>query len=118
MNTMIASAVGLAKTPQFCSARRQMERRLKRAAAQVTMALPLKMERRNQILAEAWRAIHWLCGFEAFVIRGGSIGNTAENDIMKLLFNATAITNIADNAASSPLTNLEVSLHTADPGEA
>ena len=47
-----------------------------------------------------------------------SKGNTYENDLLKLLFNATAIANIADNAASSPLTNLEVSLHTADPGEA
>lgn len=47
-----------------------------------------------------------------------SFGNTFENDLMKLIFNATAIANIADNAASSPLTNLYVSLHTADPGEA
>lgn len=47
-----------------------------------------------------------------------SKGNTFENDWLKLLFNATAIANIADNAASSPLTNLHVSLHTADPGEA
>jgi hypothetical protein len=46
-----------------------------------------------------------------------SKGNTWENDLLKLAFNATAIANIADNAASSPLTNLYVSLHTADPGE-
>jgi hypothetical protein len=47
-----------------------------------------------------------------------SAGNTFENDIHKLIFNATAIANIADNAASSPLTNLYPGLHTADPGEA
>lgn len=47
-----------------------------------------------------------------------SKGNTFENDWLKLIFNATAIANIADNAASSPLTNLYVALHTADPGEA
>lgn len=47
-----------------------------------------------------------------------SMGNTFENDILKLVFNATAIANIADNAATSPLTNLQISLHTADPGEA
>lgn len=47
-----------------------------------------------------------------------SAGNTFENDLMKLIFNATAIANIADNAGTSPLTNLYVSLHTADPGEA
>jgi hypothetical protein len=46
-----------------------------------------------------------------------SKGNSFENDLMLLIFNATAIANIADNAASSPLTNLYVSLHTADPGE-
>lgn len=47
-----------------------------------------------------------------------SKGDTFENDLLKLIFNATAIANIADNAATSPLTVLEVSLHTADPGEA
>lgn len=44
--------------------------------------------------------------------------NTYETDILELLFNATALANVADNAAASPLTNLYVSLHTADPGEA
>lgn len=47
-----------------------------------------------------------------------SKGDTFENDWLKLIFNATAIANIADNAASSPLTSLFVSGHTADPGEA
>ena len=47
-----------------------------------------------------------------------SKGNTFENDLLLLIFNATAIANIADNAATSPLTNLYVSLHTGDPGEA
>lgn len=46
-----------------------------------------------------------------------SFADVFENDFQKLLFNATAIANIADNAASSPLTNLYVSLHTSDPGE-
>lgn len=48
---------------------------------------------------------------------GASKGDTYENDLLKLLFNATAIANVADNAASSPFTNLSVALHTADPGE-
>lgn len=47
-----------------------------------------------------------------------SKGNTFENDLLKLIFNATAIADLADNDATSPLTNLYVSLHTADPGEA
>lgn len=42
-------------------------------------------------------------------------GNTFSNDLLKLIFNATAIATIADNSAS-PLTNLYVSLHTANPG--
>jgi hypothetical protein len=46
-----------------------------------------------------------------------SIGNTFENDLMKLIFTATAIANIADNAASGPLANIQVGLHTSDPGE-
>lgn len=39
-------------------------------------------------------------------------GNTFINDYLKLLLNATAIANIADNAASSPLTNLIMGLST------
>ena len=46
-----------------------------------------------------------------------SKSNTTENDLLKLIFNATAIANLADNAASSPLTNLYLAFHTADPGE-
>lgn len=44
--------------------------------------------------------------------------NTLETALLGLLFNGTAIANIADNAAVSPLANWYVSLHTADPGEA
>lgn len=47
-----------------------------------------------------------------------SKGDTFENDFVKLVFQGTAIANLADNAATSPLTNLYLSLHTADPGEA
>jgi hypothetical protein len=41
---------------------------------------------------------------------------TWANDLLKLLFQSTPVANIADNAATSPLTNLYISLHTADPG--
>lgn len=41
-----------------------------------------------------------------------------ENDILKLIFWGTAIANIADNAASAPITALYLSLHTADPTDA
>ena len=43
---------------------------------------------------------------------------TTNNDLLKLIFNATAIANIADNAATAPLTSLFIALHTADPGAA
>lgn len=46
-----------------------------------------------------------------------SFGNTFENDLLKLIYNATAIANIADNAASAPLTNIYVAGHTASPDE-
>lgn len=41
---------------------------------------------------------------------------TFSNDLALLIFNATAIANVADNASSSPLTSLYLSLHTASPG--
>lgn len=46
-----------------------------------------------------------------------SKGSTFETDFLALIFNATPIANIADNAGTAPLTNLFISLHTADPGE-
>lgn len=46
-----------------------------------------------------------------------SATNTTEDNILKLIFNATNWTSLADNTASSPATNLYISLHTADPGE-
>src|ERR1019366_4829238 len=39
-----------------------------------------------------------------------------DTNLLKLILNATAYANIADNASSSPITNLYVSLHTGTPG--
>ena len=47
-----------------------------------------------------------------------SKGNTFEDDLLKLIFNATGIPDLADNDQTSPATTLSVALHTADPGEA
>ncbi len=44
-----------------------------------------------------------------------SISNAAESAIMKLVFQAVAWANYADNAVVSPETNIVVALHTADP---
>lgn len=47
-----------------------------------------------------------------------SKGNTFETDVLALIFNATAIADLAENDSTSPATTLTVALHTADPGEA
>lgn len=46
-----------------------------------------------------------------------SKSNTFETDFLKLIFNATTIVGLARDDAS-PLTQLWLSLHTGDPGEA
>lgn len=46
------------------------------------------------------------------------ISDATENNLLKLIFNATAWANYADNAATTPQTNVHCSLHTADPGDA
>ena len=46
-----------------------------------------------------------------------SKSNAFENALLLLVFNATAIADLAENDTSSPATTLTVSLHTADPGE-
>lgn len=44
-----------------------------------------------------------------------TISSAFGSSVAQLIFNGTAIANVALNATSSPLTNLFVSLHTADP---
>lgn len=45
-----------------------------------------------------------------------TLGTTFANDLAALIFEATAIADYADNDATSPATNLYISLHTASPG--
>ena len=47
-----------------------------------------------------------------------SKSNACENSLLLLIYNATAWANLADNASSSPATNITWHLHVADPGEA
>jgi hypothetical protein len=47
-----------------------------------------------------------------------SKSNSFETDFLELLFNATTIANVADDAGTSPITAIQVSLHTSDVGEA
>ena len=44
-----------------------------------------------------------------------SIADATEDDILALYFTAVSIANLADNAASSPETQIAYALHTADP---
>lgn len=47
-----------------------------------------------------------------------SISDATETALMALIFNATAWANYADNAVTTPQTQVAVALHTADPGDA
>lgn len=47
-----------------------------------------------------------------------SKGDNFETDILALIFNATAIPELAEDDSTAPATTLTVALHTADPGEA
>lgn len=47
----------------------------------------------------------------------GAMGNDFSDDVLDLILRATAIANIADNAATSPITDTYLSLHTSDPAD-
>jgi hypothetical protein len=47
-----------------------------------------------------------------------SATNTLEDGLLSLIFTATTLDGLAENDTSSPYTNLYISLHTGDPGEA
>jgi len=44
-----------------------------------------------------------------------AFSTTFRSSVASLIWTATAIANVADNAASSPITNIQVGLHTGDP---
>ena len=46
----------------------------------------------------------------------GNKSSAFDNDLLKLIFNNTAISGIADAATTGSLANLFVALHTGDPG--
>lgn len=119
MENQIVQAVGFAHRPGRNNIKRDVGRYLKRAFVWLLFRKQLPLALRQSALFFVLRAADAVFGKGRWaIISGASKGNTFENDLMKLIFQATAIANIADNAASSPLTNLYVGLHTADPGEA
>ena len=44
--------------------------------------------------------------------------DNTENAILNLMYSATNWSLVADNTATTPMTNVHVALHTADPGDA
>jgi hypothetical protein len=47
-----------------------------------------------------------------------SLSDVMESAVLNLVYRAVAWANVADNAATSPITNTFSALHTADPGDA
>lgn len=110
---MIVQAVGFARRPGRYNVENEIKRKVMRFLVWVLFRRWIPLELRQTMLFRGLKMVR-----EVSLFAGASIGNTFENDLLLLIFNATAIANIADNAASSPLTNLSYALHTADPGEA
>lgn len=101
-------AIGLAHRP----GRNTIKMDIKRSIIRLLIHLS-----RIVLFPPRWRSylVYW--AWHVLPIGGASMSNAAENAILLALFNATAWANVIDNAASSPITNIHVSLHTADPGE-
>jgi hypothetical protein len=114
--SVIVEAVGLARCPGSTNLRKDIRRWLLNRIVWILFRSRIPLAWRERWLIAIMRFRPHL--YRRLGFRGASIGNTFENDLMKLVFQATAIADIADNDATSPLTNLQVSLHTADPGEA
>lgn len=110
-------AVGYAHTPGRHRIKRDMERFYNRFFVWLMFRDRVPVRLRDELLERVIEAGRWAFGSRWSVIAGASKGDTFENDGLKLWFNATAIANIADNAATSPLTDIQMGLHTADPGE-
>lgn len=115
METRIVESVGLAHRPGYESPRGHLNRSLKRAFFWLLLRSRLPGA---QLALSTLLSVHSLFfGRRWAFLSGASIGNTTENDILKLIFNATNWSLVADNTATTPLTNIFVSLHTGDPGE-
>ncbi len=114
MQTKIVEAVGLARRSGHQTIASDVRIVSMRALAWIMFRKWIPLNLRQWALFVIPREIRrWASPFSG----AASKGNTYENDLLLLLFNATTIANVAINATSSPLTNLAVALHTADPGE-
>jgi hypothetical protein len=68
---------------------------------------------KNKIAAAI--AIGLALAWAGLALGAGGKGASFENALLKLYFNATNQSNLADNTATSPATNLYFTLHTASP---
>lgn len=116
-DTTVIEAVGLANKPGRNTIKADCSRLLKRLIVWVLFRAWIPLEWRQWALFSSLAFVNRTFTGRSFVFAGASKGDTFENDLLKLIFQATAISLIADNTATTPLTNLYVSLHTADPGE-
>src|SRR4030095_6647845 len=87
--------------------------RQSRAGRGRNLSRSIAVERRATAQAQAYRSQYGLEG-EATM----SIADTTENAVLNLVFRAVAWALYADNAGTTPQTNIGISLHTADPGDA
>jgi hypothetical protein len=110
--SQIIGAVGIGRRPGAYTIKADLVRMLRRIFIHTLLRTGLPEAAQDAMLRASQRMMGRWPAFS-----GASIGNTMENDILKLVFNATAIADIADNDATSPLTNIFVALHTGDPGE-
>jgi hypothetical protein len=115
MEQRIVEAVGLGYRPGPVSIKKGIVRAAMRGFVWLLHRNMIPLEWRQRAMFGALSLRSKFLGVP--FLAGASIGDTFENDLMKLIFQATAIANVADNAGTSPLTNLSVALHTADPGE-
>ncbi len=66
--------------------------------------------------ARAFVALALAAAFVSPALALGGKSSASENAILKLIFQGTTFTGVADNTATTPATVLCVALHTADPG--
>jgi len=104
METRIVAAVGRAHL--------HGSKRLFREAVIDPLVRDLQQMSRDRRLARDVRELATLTLFRLRPIAGGTISDATENDLMKLIFNATSITNLA---TSTGATSLFYALHKTDP---
>lgn len=113
MEPKTVEAVGLARMPGSTNVIKDFKRFLMTKFVWILFRRWIPLEWRQSLMFAGLRFLK-----QRAIFSGASLSDSAENSLMLLIFNTTTWANIAINATSSPLTNLDVALHTADPGEA